>query len=655
MKQITKALAFAAIAATALVSCKKELEEPVVSPAEGIKITVVADNVALGSKTELQSDNSVAWKATDKVGFINGQANINVQSDAAVIDGEGRATFTGTVADAGTYYAYYPYFNDSSYAPDAEGVTVRISNTQSPTLTSFDPAADILVSEAFEVSEAGSYSTDPTVLRFKRLGAFIKLTVVDGTTGAKLNGEYATSVAVQGDNNLVGRVKVSGTEGLINPNSGYKKVTANYEADTFALTTAGQAAYFGVLPQTFAEASKLIVTIVTNKRTIERTLTMPKEVVLAAGQVLPIKVTIKDEDALTVKIEKVWELLAPNSSTSWMQHYLNAGAENDRNVAIDGTNVYIAKFATNTTDKDLFAINIANTTTGNPSYSTLPVGTVTTDGIRALTCPRVIKKANGDPVLMVSQLSSTAGTMNLYVYDNEGGINADPRVVSLSRQYSEQRLGDTFTVWGTYEKCMLFFHGMNGNGFVTFPFANGLSASTARLTGRINTSELSPAVSGSGFSSYYPYPDNIAGGIAINRSFGRWWGIGTDSDLWSAEGAIPIYSSRLEGIWDGVNTNAGTSGYNFVEFFGKRYVIYGCRLDGFAKGYLVIKEGDLTNSWLGICNKTQTTALEEISGNGKTSGNGSGFDIAIWQEDSQILIAVDMQDVGLQVYRMYAE
>ena len=654
MKQITKALAFAALAATALVSCKKELEEPVVTPAaEGIKVAILAE--ASDTKTELDGATTVIWSAGDKVGFINGEANVNVQSDEAVIDSDNRATFTGTVESAGTYYAYYPYFNDASYAPSAEGVTVSVSNEQHPSLTSFDPAADLLVSEAFEVGAEGSYSTDPTVVRFKRLGAFIKLTVVDGTTGAKLNGEYATSVAVQGENNLVGRFRISGTEGLVNQNSGYKKVTAIYDAETFAIKAAGQAAYFGVVPQTFAQNSKLIVTITTGKRTVEKTLTMPKDVELAAGQVLPIKVTIKDEDALTVKVEKVWELLAPNSSTSWMQHYLNAGAENDRNVAIDGTNVYIAKFANNSTDKDLFAINIANTTTGNPSYSTLPVGTVTTDRIRALTCPRVIKKANGDPVLMVSQLSNTAGTMNLYVYDNEGGINADPRVVSLSRQYSSQRLGDTFTVWGTYEKCMLFFHGMDGNGFVTFPFANGLSASTARLTGRINTSELSPAVSGSGFSSYYPYPDNIAGGIAINRSFGRWWGIGTDSDLWSAEGPIPIYSSRLEGIWEGVNTNGGTSGYNFVEFFGKRYVIYGCRLEGFAKGYLVIKEGDLTNSWLSICNKTQTTALEEISGNGKTSGNGSGFDIAIWQEDSQILIAVDMQDVGLQVYRMYAE
>lgn len=663
MKQITKLMIVAASAA-ALVSCTKEKDlEPVVTPSEGIQINVIADMPEMDSatKTELNADKSVSWQSTDKVGFINGEDGVNVESSAAVLDAEGRATFTASVPSEGTYHAYYPYYGNYTSTAGTKGVAVRNgsgenSQHQHPALTSFDPASDILISEPFQVSASGSYSTDPTALRFRRLGAFIKLTFVDNTTGHVLSEDYATEISVQGPARLVGKAWVS--ENGLEVESGYMKVIADYDANTFALSS--HSAWFGVFPQTFAEGSQIIVSFTTNKRTFEKTLTLPKEVVLGAGNVLPIKVTLNDADVLSVKVEKLWELLAPDSSTSWMQHYLNAGAENDRNVAIDGTNVYIAKFANNATDKDLYAINIANTTTGNPSYSTLPVGTVTTDGIRALTCPRVIKKANGDPVLMVSQLSNTAGTMNLYVYDNDGGINADPRVVSLSRQYSSQRLGDTFSVWGTYEKCMLFFHGMDGNGFVTFPFANGLSATSARLTGRLNTSELKdPAVSGSGFSAYYPYPDNVAAGIAVNRSFGRYWGIGTDSNLWEAEGAIPIYSSRLEGIWDGVNTNAGTNGYNFVEFLGKRYVIYACRDadNNYGKSYLVIKKGELTDSWLSICNKgiSQTICLDSLSSNGKTSGNGSGLDVAVWQENSQILIALDMEDVGLRVYRLYAE
>ena len=61
MKQITKALALAAIAATALVSCKKELEEPVASHAEGIQLTIIAGSPV--TKTYVEGV-SPYWKST---------------------------------------------------------------------------------------------------------------------------------------------------------------------------------------------------------------------------------------------------------------------------------------------------------------------------------------------------------------------------------------------------------------------------------------------------------------------------------------------------------------------------------------------------------------------------------------------------------------
>ena len=143
--------------------------------------------------------------------------------------------------------------------------------------------------------------------------------------------------------------------------------------------------------------------------------------------------------------------------------------------------------------------------------------------------------------------------------------------------------------------------------------------------------------------------------MAVNRGWGRYYEISTTSDLWTAEGAIAVTSTQIEGDWTNtVNTAAGTEGYNYIEFNGKRYVIYGCRLEGFTTGYLVIKEGELTDPWLSIIDKTDTVTISKIYGNGFATGNGSGFDVAVWQQDDdQVLIAVDMQDVGLQVYKMY--
>ena len=195
MKKINVMVVLAA-AVAALVSCNKEKDLVPAQNGDGIQICVTASMP--DTRTVLADDGkNVNWTTSDKVGFINGEANVNVESSAAVLDGEGRATFTGTVTSEGTYYAYYPYFNDATYAPTADGVTVRVPNTQHPSLTSFDPAADLLVSEAFEVSASGSYSTNPTALRFRRLGAFLKVRFVDNTSKGKLTGKYAASVSVR--------------------------------------------------------------------------------------------------------------------------------------------------------------------------------------------------------------------------------------------------------------------------------------------------------------------------------------------------------------------------------------------------------------------------------------------------------------------------
>ena len=353
-------------------------------------------------------------------------------------------------------------------------------------------------------------------------------------------------------------------------------------------------------------------------------------------------------------MQKLWELVAPDASTAWTTKYLNAASGSDRNVAIDGENVYIAEFAAGS--RNIFAIDIANTTSEAASYKTLPNGTITEDGSNNIhvSCPRVIKKNNGDPVLVVGRLEATAETngCKLYVYDQ--GINNDPTVTNYST-WNGARFGDTFTFYGTYEKCILFTAPMNPNGIKTVPFPEGLSKRTgAWLMGSLATGSLDPSVA-SGFASYYPLPDDPKRGVLINRSFGRWHTVSTTSDPWTAEGALTLTSERIAPRWDGVNIGAGTSGYNFVTFKGKRYVIYACREEGFKKGYLVIKQGEVTDDWITIVNKTSTVAEIALSGNGMATGNGSGCDVAVWQKDNSVLIAMDMQQVGLACFRLTAE
>lgn len=354
-----------------------------------------------------------------------------------------------------------------------------------------------------------------------------------------------------------------------------------------------------------------------------------------------------------VYVTTLWQLVAPNATTAWTTKYLNAASGSDRNIAIDGNNVYFAEFAAGS--KNVYAIDIAKTTSDAASYKILPNTTITGDGANSInvSCTRVIKKNNGDPVLVVGRLGESDATNGhkLYVYDN--GVDNDPSVITYST-WNATRFGDTFTLFGTYEKCLMFTAPMNPNGIKTIPFDNGLTKNGAWLHGSLATSELDPSIA-SGFAAYYPVPDDPKKGVLVNRGWGRWWSITTTDDPWTKEGALTITATRLPYLSTTPNTDAATSGYNFVEFKGKRYVIYATRLEGFKKGYLVVKQGALTDDWISIATKAETVALEEISGNNKTTGNGSGCDVAVWQKDNCILIAMDMQEVGLACYRLTAE
>ncbi len=667
MKQITKALAFAALAATALVSCKKELEEPVVTPAaEGIKVAILAE--ASDTKTELDGATTVIWSAGDKVGFINGEANVNVQSDEAVIDSDNRATFTGTVESAGTYYAYYPYFNDASYAPSAEGVTVRVSNEQHPSLTSFDPAADLLVSEAFEVGAEGSYSTDPTVVRFKRLGAFIKLTVVDGTTGAKLNGEYATSVAVQGENNLVGRVKVSGTEGLINSGSGYKKVTANYEADTFALTTAGQAAYFGVLPQTFAQNSKLIVTITTKtgKYNISKTLVMPKDIELAAGQILPIKVTLTNEDAksTSVSVSRVWGLYS-TSSAAWNEYY-GGTANTDRNVALDEDYIYVCETVANT--PKIWAIS----RTDNSSVTLVSTEGILTASFWPTACPRVLKNTDpsingGKDVLVVASMSNAQDALYIYAYLD--GITNKPTPVQLGGYITGRRLGDTFTHWGTLQKGMFFFKDMGAANMMSYKIANTAGFDWATVKSQYATDGTITKVAAqgnivgpaAGVGGYFPYPNDKNNGFFGIRDNVQAYMFSFTTDAWNASGLVDDAVSTSTGSGYFLNSTSAV----YFEVGAYKYVVYTRQVSGSAGGVMFLR-GDSTSSYADIINARKAggaaSAAFSIAAdsddvtttNAKSSGNG-GFDLAAYKVGEDVYVAAIKQNVGLSLFKVSAE
>ena len=658
MKKMIKIFAVAAVAALACVSCKIEVEPSVLPAEEGIQIAVVADMPI--TKTELSGVSDVVWTdGVDKVGFFNHTADVNVPSSEADVDGSGKASFTATVPSDGTYYAYYPYQADPSYAPDAEGVTVRIPNAQSPTPASFDPKADLLVSTGF----AADGATDtPASIQFKRLASFIRIQFVDNTTGSVLADQYATSVAIQGENNLSGRFKISGTDGLIDMSSGYKKITATYAADTYKLTQDGKYAFFGVKPQTLANGSTLIISAVTGKYSITKTVTMPKDVVLGAGDILPIKVKLTDAD-LPVTVERVWGKYS--TSENYWNSYFSGTASSDRNIAMDDEYIYLPE---TTAAAKMWRIPLDGIT--DPSLVNVEG---VAGGTHALSCVRVVPNTaagvnGGKDFLMASNLTTSSGATALTVYSWSNGTSDAPVSESVIN-WRNLRLGDKFSVYGSLQDGALFFRdwnvtNANGEGTIlvlrmAWSEAPHGGYFNPRITFSYEDSYADPEAAG-GINAYYPYPGDASNGFIANVSTTSKFASFANSPLNTNPNSSGTFTES-----SGYYSN--TAGYNYITFNGKKYIAY-VKNAGNGDGRFYVLQGEASDTWqelLGAKRKViyqadiqQNLAYADgeyhedlATGVTKTSDN-SAIDCAARVIGDDVYFAALKQGVGLSLFKL---
>ncbi len=311
-----------------------------------------------------------------------------------------------------------------------------------------------------------------------------------------------------------------------------------------------------------------------------------------------------------------------------------------RNVAMDDDYIYLAEF--NGTKKvwalkkdDFTATPVSNGTIA--SASSYDIYTA---------CPRIMKNTNasingGKDVLLVSNLGS-GGDYRLYVYDN--GIASDPSVITLS---GSGRLGDTFTTYGTFDKGILFYAKNGGNGVVTFQM-NGVVTGTRYLVNRL-------ALTTDAACAYHPFPEDFTKGILAKRAEARGQSVvvnATETQIWNTwDTAFEATATNLE-FAEG--RNGYVCGYNFMEFNGKRYVIYGKRQSA-KEGRVYILEGETTDSWVSILNTADVKFRRDFS---CTSGNGSthsGMDVTARIIGDELYIAAVYQNVGLGVWKMYLE
>ena len=290
MKKYASSLAIIAAAALALVSCQKEIINNLPSE-DGINVTITAGTPQ--TKTALGSDGETPyWKDGDALSVTNGTSSNVSFTENSIADGETAliATFSGKVSEAGDYYAVYPHTGSIS---EGKGPRVSVPAEQHPTATSFDGAADIMVSKKFSVG----VTTNTTIenLQFARCGAIIKL-IFSGKAAAqqsKLADQHPVSVSLTADSDLVGNVLFDYENGTASISStASKTVSASYTNSTQYLIDGTNATYLVVVPTTLSGTLKVDAT--TEDYEISRNLTLADDIVLEAGKIYTFNVKLGD-------------------------------------------------------------------------------------------------------------------------------------------------------------------------------------------------------------------------------------------------------------------------------------------------------------------------------------------------------------------------
>ncbi|MBQ9701720.1 MAG: hypothetical protein IJV63_01870, partial [Bacteroidales bacterium] len=358
-------------------------------------------------------------------------------------------------------------------------------------------------------------------------------------------------------------------------------------------------------------------------------------------QVQSIKIVQLKKKALTIKT-----VFAKNSTDSeaWNAYYGGTGGT-DRNIAMDDEYIYIAE---SSATAKLWAISVAD-----PNQ----VKAVNVEGVaggtHVLTCPRVVKNTDanvngGKDVLICSNLTRGEVDPKLYMWVN--GIDNAPKAITLTTYATARWYGDTFTVWGTLQDGVLLFDktDKDGNGVVTF-ILNGVPAGNAMyLFGRIMTNDAFG--SHSGVCALYPFPDGTAGVYSPGRGVEARGQIATLGSSLKSEGGISVTLSPLD--YD-EGTNGFVLGYNFIEWEGNRYVIYGNYVSN-KKGYVRVRQGALTDDWKTIASKGSRLYRRDIESGGLTAGN-SAMDVTARVINGELYIAAQEQNVGFGLYKLCYE
>ena len=282
--------------ALAAVSCQREKN----FVKGDVAITVTAG--APETRTYIEYDGTAwlpSWNKDDVLAVIVDDAYDKPNGLKNVAEDGRTATFSGTLSDVAdgehVLTAWYPKDLKNGRAGSVLKYVLATEQTL-PSLTTFDPAMDLLVGmpETFTVTD-GKANVDN--MRFRRVFTVVKVTLKDEST--LLAGKKVSRVALTASGaNLAGRVNVEITTGEITRwEDPATTVAGNYAGSDFTIDGA-HSAFLLVNPATLAAGSVLTVDVTTDDDNllITKSVNLPSEVVFAENKVTTLNFTLTDDN-----------------------------------------------------------------------------------------------------------------------------------------------------------------------------------------------------------------------------------------------------------------------------------------------------------------------------------------------------------------------
>lgn len=281
MKKILSLICIAA-AAMAFTGCSTEDATQDPAPeARKVTLSITADNS--GTRTVIDENNKISWTENDAIEVLEKSANgIEFAASTNCSLTAGKASFSVTLPanTSGdlTYAAVYPAsaFISENYS-DITKIKTDLPGMQTPTAASFDPAADLMISQA--VQKTAQPTTDGISFSFARVAALAKMTI---TNLGLAEGENVRQVSFAApDKKLAGRSYLDLATGKV-VEFGYSNVARQIVLDYSAVTGIDKASFpvwFACLPCDLAANDTFTVVVTSDKNK-----TYTKSITLIDGQ-----------------------------------------------------------------------------------------------------------------------------------------------------------------------------------------------------------------------------------------------------------------------------------------------------------------------------------------------------------------------------------